>query len=279
MVPLDVMKTTIEGENSFQVTNLYAETIKSNIFKLIELKKQNINIKDLRNEKKKMLQENYEFLSKVYGEPSKKFDYTYIDINGKKVELKELTPNKFVKQFLSMDIENFVFVSNAPVSGRTYGQKIKNNNSNMIENKTAEFLHISSKELKELTIKQLNDNIPVMIGLSIRKFSNFKSGILDTRLYNYEKLVKYKKLTKQEGLTINDITLHHWMTITGVYIENGSPKRWKVEDSYGSEVRINGYWVMNDNYFTDYVFTCIINKKYLSKKQLDLYNQEAIKEE
>lgn len=273
------MKTTIEGENSFQVTNLYAETIKSNIFKLIKLKKQNINIQDLRNEKKKMLQENYEFLSKVYGEPSKKFDYTYIDINGKKVELKELTPNKFVKQFLSMDIENFVFVSNAPVFGRTYGQKIKNNNSNMIENKTAEFLHISSKELKELTIKQLKDNIPVMIGLSIRKFSNFKSGILDTRLYNYEKLVKYKKLTKQEGLTINDINLHHWMTITGVYIENGSPKRWKVEDSYGSEVRKNGYWVMNDNYFTDYVFTCIINKKYLSRKQLDLYKQEAIKEE
>ena len=36
---------------------------------------------------------------------------------------------------------------------------------------------------------------------------------------------------------------------------------------------------MNDNYFDKYVFTVIINKKYLSKKQLELYNQKAIIEE
>lgn len=273
------MKPTVEGKNSIQVTNLYSEIVKSNIFKLIELKKKNINRKELRNEKKKMLQENYEFLSKVYGEPARRFNYTYIDNNGKKIELKDITPNEFVKRFLSININDFVFISNAPVFNRTYGQKIKNSNANMIENKTVEFLHISSNELKELTIKQLKDNMPVIIGISTMKFSNLKHGVLDTRLYNYEKLANYKKLSKEEGMTSNEIFLHHWMTITGVYIEDENPKRWKVEDSYGSETKINGYWVMNDNYFTDYVFTCIINKKYLSKKQLDLYNKEAIIEE
>lgn len=272
------MKTTIEGENSVQVTNLFSETVKSNIFKLIKLKKQNKDIKELRNVKKNMLQEDYEFLSKVYGEPTKKFDYTYVDNNGNNIEIKDITPLEFSKKFLSINIEDFVLISNVPIFGRTYGQKIRNNNSNLIESKTVEFLHISSKELKELAIKQLKDDIPVMIGLSVKKFSNFKNGILDTRLYDYEKLVKYKKLTKEEGLSIDDIVLHHFMTITGVYIENNNPKRWKVEDSYGSEARINGYWIMNDNYFTDYVFTCIIDKKYLSKEQLELYNSKAIME-
>lgn len=272
------MKTTIEGENSVQVTNLYSETIKSNILKLIKLKKQNKDVKEIRNIKKKMLQENYDFLSKVYGEPTKKSDYTYIDKNGNNIKLKDITPLQFKEKFLSMNLNDFVIVSNVPMFGRKYGQKIKNKASNLVENKTVEFLHISSDELKKLAIKQLKDNIPVMIGLSVRKFSNFKSGILDTRLYDYEKLVKYKKLTKEEGLTINDITLHHFMTITGVYTEKENPKRWKVEDSYGSEVRVNGYWIMNDNYFTDYVFTCIIDKKYLSKKQFELYNKKPIKE-
>ena len=272
------MKTTIEGENSVQVTNLFSETVKSNIFKLIKLKKQNMDINKLRNIKKNMLQEDYEFLSKVYGEPSRKFDYTYIDNNGNSIELKDMTPLKFTEKHLSMNIEDFVFISNVPMFGRSYGEKIKNNNSNLVENSTVEFLHISSNELKELAIKQLKDNIPVIIGLTVKKFSNFKNGILDTRLYDYEKLVKYKKLTKEEGLTIEDIILHHYMTITGVYIEDEKPKRWKVEDSYGSEARINGYWIMNDNYFTDYVFTCIIDKKYLSEKQLELYNKKAIME-
>lgn len=272
------MKTTVEGENSVQVTNLFSETVKSNIFKLIKLKTQNMDINELRNIKKNMLQEDYEFLSKVYGEPSRKFDYTYIDNNGNSIELKDMTPLKFTEKHLSMNIEDFVFISNVPMFGRSYGEKIKNNNSNLVENSTVEFLHISSNELKELAIKQLKDNIPVIIGLTVKKFSNFKNGILDTRLYDYEKLVKYKKLTKEEGLTIEDIILHHYMTITGVYIENEKPKRWKVEDSYGNEARINGYWIMNDNYFTDYVFTCIIDKKYLSEKQLELYNKKAIME-
>lgn len=270
------MKTTIEGQNSIQVTNLYSETIKSNIFKLQELKNQNSDINKLRNAKENMLQENYEFLSKVYGEPPENFDYKYIDINGKNIELKALTPNEFVKQFLSIDIENFILLSNVPTF--SYGEKIKNNNSNMIENKTIEYLNISPEELKELTIKQLKDNIPVIVGISIKKFANFKYGILDTRLYDYENLVKYKKLNKEQGMKINDIFLHHWMTITGAYVESGNVKRWKVEDSYGSDTRVNGYWIMNDNYFTDYVFTCIINKKYLSKKQLELYNKKAIRE-
>ena len=272
------MKTTIEGENSVQVTNLFSETVKSNILKLIKLKTQNMDINELRNVKKNMLQEDYEFLSKVYGEPSRKFDYTYIDNNGNTIELKDMTPLKFTEKHLSMNIEDFVFISNVPMFGRSYGEKIKNNNLNLVENSTVEFLHISSNELKELAIKQLKDNIPVIIGLTVKKFSNFKNGILDTRLYDYEKLVKYKKLTKEEGLTIEDIILHHYMTITGVYIEDEKPKRWKVEDSYGSEARINGYWIMNDNYFTDYVFTCIIDKKYLSEKQLELYNKKAIME-
>ena len=43
------MKTTVEGENSVQVTNLFSETVKSNIFKLIKLKTQNMDINKLRN--------------------------------------------------------------------------------------------------------------------------------------------------------------------------------------------------------------------------------------
>ena len=115
-----------------------------------------------------------------------------------------------------------------------------------------------------------------MVGSYIRKFADKDSGILDTRLYDYEKLLNYKALNKEDAMLVGDIELHHWMTITGVQIEDGKPRRWKVEDSYGDEDTINGYYIMNDNYFDKYVFTVIINKKYLSTKQLELYNQKGI---
>ncbi|MCI8832639.1 MAG: hypothetical protein HFJ19_00280 [Clostridia bacterium] len=280
LVPMTVMPITIEGENSSRVTNLFSETVRSYAITLLELKKQNKNIEELRKIKLKMLADNYEFLSKVYGEPVKTFNYNYIDKDRNNVTLKNTTPNQFVEQFLSIDIENFVFISNVPKKNRKYGEKLKNLSSiNINKMKYVEFLHISAQELKELSIKQLKDNIPVMVGIYIRKFADKISGVLDTRLYDYESLVKYKNLNKEDGMLLGDIELHHWMTITGVQIEEGSPKRWKVEDSYGDKEKVNGYYIMNDNYFDKYVFTVIIDKKYLSKKQLELYNQKGIIED
>lgn len=277
LVPMEVMPITIEGESATKVTNLFSETVRSNAITLINLRQQGKSIKDIRKVKLKMLEENYEFLSKVYGEPMETFNYNYIDKNGNSISLKDITPNQFAERFLSIDIENFVFLSNVPKKNRKYGEKLKNPNSININNmKYVEFLHISSQELKELTIKQLKDNIPVMVGIYIRKFADKTSGILDTRLYDYENLVKYKCLNKEDGMLTGDIELHHWMTITGVQIEERMTKRWKVEDSYGDKEKVNGYYIMNDNYFDKYVFTVIINKKYLSKKQLELYNQNGI---
>ena len=275
LVPMKVMPITIEGESATRVTNLLSETIRSNAISLIKLKQQNKD--EIRKVKMKMLEENYEFLSKVYGEPVKSFDYKYIDKNGHNVILKNITPKQFVDKFLSIDIENFIFISNVPKKNRKYGQKLKNPMSiNVNTMKCVEYLHITSNELKQLAIKQLKDNIPVMVGIYIRKFADKDSGVLDVRLYDYDKLIKYKRLNKEDGMLLGDIELHHWMTITGVQVESEIPKRWKVEDSYGDKEKVNGYYIMNDNYFDKYVFTVIIHKKYLSKKQLELYNQKAI---
>lgn len=277
LVPMTVMPTTSEGKNATRVTNLFSETVRSNSITLLKLKNQNKKIEEIRKVKTKMLADNYEFLSKVYGEPVNTFNYDYIDKNGNSVSLKNITPNQFVNQFLTIDIENFVFISNVPKKNRKYGQKLRTPSLiNINKIKYVEFLHISTKELKELTIKQLKDNIPVMVGIYIRKFADKESGVLDTRLYDYENLVKYKSLNKEDGMLVGDIELHHWMTITGVQIEEGISKRWKVEDSYGDKEKANGYYIMNDNYFDKYVFTVIINKKYLSKKQLELYDQKGI---
>lgn len=277
MVPLEVMPSSIEGENCQNIENLYTETIRKNLKELVELKKQGKPNQELRKVKKRMLAENYEFLSKVYGEPKQIFNYNYIDKNGNSVKLKNITPLEFVQQFLTLDIDNYVFISNSPHWNSKYGQKFRNPYAvNERRKKGTDYLHITSKELKKLAIQQLKDNIPVVVGIFIRKFTDKKLGILDTRLYDYEKSISYKRLNKEDGMSFGDIELHHWMTITGVYLENNESKRWKVEDSYGDKEKVNGYYVMNDNYFTDYVFTVIIHKKYLSKKQLELYNQKAI---
>lgn len=55
-----------------------------------------------------------------------------------------------------------------------------------------------------------------------------------------------------------------WLFV-GVQIENNKPIRWKVLNSYGKESNINGYLVMNDNFFDEYVTMLGINKKFIEQ--------------
>ena len=75
---------------------------------------------------------------------------------------------------------------------------------------------------------------------------------------------------------MSDIYTEHAMIFCGVNIIEGKPQRWKVEDSYGDKDRFNGYYIMNDNYFDEFVLNVIIDKKYLNKEQLQLLEQRPI---
>lgn len=57
------------------------------------------------------------------------------------------------------------------------------------------------------------------------------------------------------------------MLITGVHLgENGTPERWKIENSYGMDGIHKGYFVCSDSWFEKYILSAVINKKYLSEK-------------
>lgn len=101
-------------------------------------------------------------------------------------------------------------------------------------------------------------------------------GIMDSNLYNYKDVFNIDLLSKDEALSLYDIDYQHVMLITGVHIENDKIIRWKVEDSYGDKVHKDGYYIMNDNFFDDFVIEVIIDKKYLSKEQIELFNGEPI---
>ena len=70
--------------------------------------------------------------------------------------------------------------------------------------------------------------------------------------------------------------MHHIMTFTGVNLVDDKPQRWKVEDSYGNKEKVNGYYIMNDNFFDEFVLSVVIDKKYLSENQLNLLQQKSI---
>lgn len=275
ILPYSYNPNTSESEIYEKIQYLYTEKVKKDVIKLIELKKIGADLNLLREEKNKFLQENYNLLCKILGEPITEFNYEYRDKNGEYTRIEHLTPVEFKSRFLSLEIDNFVTIGNMPMYNKEYYKIYKKKYlGNIYKNSYVTYLNLPIEDLKELTIKQLKDNIPVYMGAHVLKFSDKKSGILDTRLYNYESMLNLKTLSKEEALNLYDISMHHIMTFTGVNLIDNKPQRWKIEDSYGDKEKVNGYYIMNDNFFNEFVLSVVIDKKYLSDKQLKLLEQE-----
>lgn len=278
IIPISYMPNSVEATNYEKIQNIYTEKVKKDVMELIKLKHNNESKEKLREKKSTFLQENYNLLSKILGEPKFNFDYEYKDKDNEYIQYKNITPIEFKNKFLTLDLNNFISIGNVPMYNKEYYKiYLKKYSENIYQNSDVKFLNLPIEDLKKLIIKQLKDNIPVHFGTHIRKFRDKNSGILDTRLYNYKETLNFNPLTKNEALNLYDISHQHSMTFCGVHLEDDKPVRWKIEDSYGDKEKVNGYYIMNDNFFDEFVFCVVIDKKYLSEKQLELLKQEPIK--
>ncbi len=274
IMPYDNMPDSYESLNSDKIYEIFNEKVMKDILKLIELKKNNENIEKLKEEKTNYIEENYFLLSKILGKPSRKFDYKYTNKENKVIELENITPKIFKEKFLSINLDDFVTIANLPMYNKKYNEMYKVKNFGNVHSKSQiNILNLSIEDIKELVIKQLKDGLPIYFGTNINKSRLWEEKILDTRIFNYEKYLNIEILSKEESLNLYNIKSQHSMVLCGVHTEENEIIRWKVEDSYGDEEN-NGYYIMNNNFFEKFVFTVVIDKKYLNEKQLELLKQE-----
>ena len=79
--------------------------------------------------------------------------------------------------------------------------------------------------------------------------------------------------SKANRLDYSDSAMNHAMVIEG-YHQSGHGTNFKVENSWGDEPGKNGFFVMNEAWFDENVYQIVVNRKYLTKKQQDIYDGE-----
>ena len=50
--------------------------------------------------------------------------------------------------------------------------------------------------------------------------------------------------------------------------------KWRVENSWGVKGGDKGYYLMTDEWFDEYNYEVVVDKKYLSSKILEIFNRE-----
>ena len=218
----------------------------------------------------------YKILCSVYGIPVDKFDFEYIDINGKYYLDREITPKDFYDKYIGINLKNDY------IEVYSYrDKKYKHNRVYYLEDgslingcKSSKILNLDYKRIEELIIKQLKSREPVYFSSSTT--TKYENGLwLDlmsrySNLFDVDLNMNNNDIYKTYG-TIGE----HSMVITGVNTKN-KIKKWKVENSWGDKEGINGYFVMEDKFLRNYLISVVINKKYLNQKELDILKKEPI---
>ena len=275
VVPAEVMPENYQSNNTAQVGNLIK-------LKLREFGLELRNARDRRApvaRKTEMLTEIYSMLVRAYGVPPTSFTWTRHDAQGNPVETREYTPQSFYAEYFGdIDLENdFVMVMNDP-SREYYKVYEIEYDRHVYDGDNWVYLNLPIDEVKALAIASIKDNTAMYFSCDVGKYLISSKGTLDIDNFDYESLMGVDfPMDKEQRVRTFASGSSHAMTLIAVDLdEEGNPTKWMVENSWGPKSGWQGNLIMTDEWFEEYMFRVVIDKKYIPAATLELLEQEPI---
>ncbi|MDY0277205.1 MAG: C1 family peptidase [Acholeplasma sp.] len=274
VVPITAMPETKASSNTRFMNGIINVKLRKYAAEARALKN---NKKQIEALKKNVLEELYTFLVTSFGMPPQNFIFEYENSEGYQV-IKDLTPVDFYRNHAGVNLEDFISIIHAPTFDKPYMKTYTVSYlGNVLNGRKIKYLNLDMKELKKLTIKQLLNNEVVWFGSDVARYGDRLLGVWDTNTFDYEEMLEMSlEMSKEDQLLYSQSAMNHAMLITGVHLDNAVSKRFKIENSWGPTNGNKGYYVASDDWFDDFVYQVVINKKHLTKEQLDAWNQKPI---
>ena len=276
LVPKSVMPETNHSSKSSMMNYFLTHKLRECAFILRKSKKPRTTIKQLRSKKEEMMSVIYSLLCMFLGNPPIKFDWSIKDKNNKFTRFNNVDPLDFYHKFTKVKLKNKVCLIHAPMSNKKMNELYTIDFlGNVVGGNIIKYANVEINELKKAAIKSIKNDEAVWFGCDVGKMFNRELGIMDMNLYDYEKLFDTKfKMNKASRLEYGDSAMTHAMLFTGVDLKRNTPRKWRVENSWGDKNGDKGYYLMSDSWFDEYNYEVVVDKKYLSNKSLEIFNRK-----
>ena len=275
VVPSEIMPDNYQSKNTAQVGNLIK----------LKLREFGLTLREQRDRrapialKTEMLKEIYSMLVRAYGEPPVEFEWTLRNKDGNIEHTKLYTPQSFYKEYFGdIDLEkDFVMVMNDP-SREYYKVYEIDYDRHVYDGDNWVYLNLPIDEVKAMAIASIKDNTAMYFSCDVGKFLLSKKGTLDIANFDYESLMGVEfPMNKEQRVRTFASGSSHAMTLIAVDLdEEGAPKKWMVENSWGPSAGWQGNLIMTDEWFEEYMFRVVVDKKYIPEKTLKLLEQKPI---
>ena len=284
VVPEEAMPETAVTKNSSALDALLNRMLREAAYALRKLVAEGKSEADIEEARKSMLSDIYRVLCVSFGEPPQTVDFVYRDTDKKYHADRGLTPLEFYKKYLGdVKLDDCIGVINLPVEGMAYNKAYEIDMTGEVlgAKRRCRYVNVPIDVMKQATIKQLKAGEPVWFGCDVLQDSDFAKGIMSLDLYDVQKMMGLEfKLNKGERFQYNQSLPTHAMMIAGVDLdEDGNPIRWKVENSWGTTahgkpVGHQGYFIMDDSWFTEYNYEVAVRREYLPDDVVKAYDAE-----
>ena len=274
-------KNVFPETNTSSATRETGQVINFNIRKFASMAKelnQNKGLEAVRKAKDELLDKIYVLLSDAYGLIPEKFDFEYTDKDGNYHLEKGFTPLSFKEKYLGNELDNYVSLINAPTKDKPFGKTYTVAYlGNVVGGKDVTHLNVTMDRMKELILSQLKDNRIVWFGSDVGFYGDRELGIWDDQRFDLDTPFSLNlKMDKGESLDYRASQMNHAMCITGVSFKEGEPRKWKIENSWGKDRAKDGYYIMSNTWFDQYVYQAVVDKKYLNKEELKALEEKPI---
>ena len=273
VVPKEVMPETFQSENTNQMAMILKWKLREYALELREMK-----ANKTAERKEAMLTEIYRILVECLGVPPTEFEWTRYDKAGNVVSTKKYTPKSFYQEYIGDDLEhNYIMVMNDP--SREYNKVYEiEYDRHVYDGENWVYLNLPIEKVKELAIASIKDNTAMYFSCDVGKFSDRKKGTLDINNMDYESLFRTKfPMDKKQRIQTFSSGSSHAMTLIAVDLdEAGQPKKWMVENSWGPASGYQGNLIMTDEWFDNYMFRVVVEKKYVPADIMKLMEQKPI---
>lgn len=277
VVPKSAMPETVCSSATAEMDKYLTLKLREYACKLRGDYRRGESLESLRAQKEDMLSTIYRMLTICLGFPPEKVDFIVRDKDNNLIREEGLSPQEFYEKYVGWDLRDYVSLINAPTGDKPYGQAYTVRFLGSVhEARPVRYLNLPVDELKKAAIRQMQDGEPVWFGCDVGQRHVRELGILDTRSIAVDKLFGTGfPMTKEERLDYGESLMTHAMVLQGVHLDaEGKPVRWRVENSWGKDKGKDGYYLMSDDWFSEYTYQVVVHKKYLSPEQLAQYEGE-----
>jgi bleomycin hydrolase len=278
LVPAEVMPERYNANNTSKMSAIITLKLREYGLELRKAVADGVKKNAIEDRKVEMLSTVYRILAACLGEPPTKFTYTLKDAAGKPISTKEYTPKSFYEEYVGADLRgNYVMLMNDPSRpyNKTYTIDLDRHS---YDGEQWTFVNLPMEDIKAMAIASIKDSTMMYYSCDVGQCYNSKTGVLSLDNYDYASLFNTDfPMDKAERISTFASASSHAMTLMAVDLdEQGKPKKWMVENSWGPSSGYKGHLIMTDEWFDAYSFRLVVEKKYVPQNVLDLMKQKPI---